>query len=83
MMQNQRLLRSISDVAWGEFVRQLEYKCAWGIEVAWSRPLSSFPQPECAVATDILISRSYCLKESFAVKNVLWNVIEMSMQQRT
>lgn len=44
MMQNQHLLKSISDVAWGEFVRQLEYKCAWGIEVAWSRPLSSFPQ---------------------------------------
>lgn len=29
MMQNRYLTRSISDVAWGEFVRQLEYKCAW------------------------------------------------------
>jgi putative transposase len=29
MMQNQYLARSISDVAWGEFVRQLEYKCPW------------------------------------------------------
>ena len=29
MMQNRHLARSISDVAWGEFVRQLEYKCLW------------------------------------------------------
>ncbi|MFH1779272.1 MAG: RNA-guided endonuclease TnpB family protein, partial [Candidatus Omnitrophota bacterium] len=29
MMQNRYLARSISDVAWGEFVRQLEYKCSW------------------------------------------------------
>lgn len=29
MMQNRYLARNISDVAWGEFVRQIEYKCAW------------------------------------------------------
>lgn len=29
MLQNRYLARSISDVAWGEFVRQLEYKCLW------------------------------------------------------
>ena len=29
MMQNRYLARSISDVAWGEFVRQIEYKCLW------------------------------------------------------
>ncbi len=29
MMQNRYLARSISDVAWGEFVRQLDYKCLW------------------------------------------------------
>ncbi len=29
MLQNRHLARSISDVAWGELVRQLEYKCTW------------------------------------------------------
>ncbi len=29
MIQNRHLARSISDVAWGEFIRQLEYKCTW------------------------------------------------------
>ncbi|MFH1778585.1 MAG: RNA-guided endonuclease TnpB family protein [Candidatus Omnitrophota bacterium] len=29
MMQNRHLARIISDVAWGELVRQLEYKCLW------------------------------------------------------
>jgi putative transposase len=29
MVRNRRLSRSISDVGWGEFVRQLEYKAEW------------------------------------------------------
>ena len=29
MVRNRRLARAISDCGWGEFRRQLEYKCAW------------------------------------------------------
>ncbi len=29
MLKNRRLARSISDAAWGELVRKLEYKCKW------------------------------------------------------
>lgn len=29
MVKNHRLAKYISDVSWGEFVRQLEYKCLW------------------------------------------------------
>jgi putative transposase len=29
MVQNPRLARSISDMGWGEFLRQLAYKCLW------------------------------------------------------
>jgi putative transposase len=29
MLHNRRLARHIADAAWGEFLRQLEYKCAW------------------------------------------------------
>lgn len=30
MMKNRRLARSIGEVAWGEIIRQLEYKSLWG-----------------------------------------------------
>ena len=29
MVRNRSLARAISDAGWGEFVRQLEYKCKW------------------------------------------------------
>ncbi|GBF78620.1 transposase, IS200/IS605 family protein [Aphanothece sacrum FPU1] len=29
MVKNRKLTRSISDASWGEFFRQLEYKCQW------------------------------------------------------
>ena len=29
MVKNRRLAKAISDAAWGEIVRQLEYKCNW------------------------------------------------------
>ncbi len=29
MVKNRKLARAISDCGWGEFVRQLEYKCRW------------------------------------------------------
>ncbi|MBD3798157.1 MAG: IS200/IS605 family element transposase accessory protein TnpB [Campylobacterales bacterium] len=29
LIRNKKLSRHIADVAWGEFIRQLEYKCDW------------------------------------------------------
>lgn len=29
MLKNRKLAKSISDVSWGEFLRQLKYKCSW------------------------------------------------------
>jgi putative transposase len=29
MVKNRRLAKSINDAAWGEFIRQLAYKCGW------------------------------------------------------
>jgi putative transposase len=29
MVKNRRLAKSINDAAWGEFIRQLAYKCEW------------------------------------------------------
>lgn len=29
MVKNHKLAKYISDVSWGKFVRQLEYKCLW------------------------------------------------------
>ena len=29
LVKNRRLAKHIADVAWGEFLRQLEYKCRW------------------------------------------------------
>ena len=38
LMKNSRLARAIGDAAWGEFLRQLEYKCAWYGRYIWQAP---------------------------------------------
>jgi putative transposase len=42
LMKNSRLARAIGDAAWGEFLRQLEYKCEWYGRYLWQAP-SNFP----------------------------------------
>jgi putative transposase len=39
MMKNSRLARAIGDAAWGEFLRQLEYKCEWYARYLWQAPV--------------------------------------------
>ena len=63
MMQHPSLAKSIADVGWGEFVRQLEYKAAW-----YGRTLIKidrwYPSSKtCSVCTHVLESLDLAVRE--------------------
>jgi putative transposase len=57
MLKNRKLSKSISDVGWGEFVRQMKYKCEWYgknlIQIGRFEP-SSKTCSECGVINETL-----------------------------
>jgi putative transposase len=59
MVRNRPLARSIADAAWGEFIRQLEYKCRWYGSVLIFAP-KNFPSTK-------MCSRSRHIKESISL----------------
>lgn len=48
MLKNRCLARAISDVAWGEFARQLEYKARWRERTLWKAPRFFPSTKECS-----------------------------------
>ncbi len=57
MVKNHKLAQAINDVGWGEFVRQLEYKCNWYgknlIRIGRFEP-SSKTCNECGIINELL-----------------------------
>lgn len=52
MVRNHNLAKSISDVSWGEFFRQLDYKSSWaGRVVVKYQPSIQAARPALAAAT--------------------------------